>query len=77
MQRYFSNIKKDNFLILSDNDLYHIKTVMRMKENDLIEVVYNHLLHICMLDNNYHAIIKETIKETTEKNFKVILCVPL
>lgn len=77
MQRYFTDIKKDNFLILSDNDLYHIKTVMRMKENDLIEVVYNHLLHICVLDSNYNVIIKEVIEKDIVKKTRYILCLPL
>ena len=40
MQRYFSEVKKDNLFLLKDEDLYHIKTVMRMNVNDEIEVVY-------------------------------------
>ena len=36
MQRYFSDKKNNNYLILKDEDLYHIKTVMRLKNNDLI-----------------------------------------
>jgi 16S rRNA U1498 N3-methylase RsmE len=47
MQRYFSNLKNNNTLILSDNDIYHIFTVMRMKDKTLIEVVYDHELYIC------------------------------
>ena len=58
MQRYFSNLKQDNYLILTKEDLYHIKTVMRMKQGDNIEVVYDHKLHICQLDND-QALIKE------------------
>ena len=38
MQRYF--IKKKDFS-LEDTDIRHIKKVMRMNINDLIEVVYN------------------------------------
>ncbi len=76
MQRYFSNLKKDNFLVLSKEDLYHIKTVMRMKE-DYIEVVYQNKLYICKLDKNYNAVIDKMIEEKNKKNHKFILCVPL
>lgn len=76
MQRYFSNLKKDNTLLLSMDDLYHIKTVMRMKE-DYIEVVYNNQLHICKLDKDYNAVIEKIIEEKKEKKHKYILCVPI
>ena len=76
MQRYFSNLKKGNILFLSKDDLYHIKTVMRMKE-DYIEVVYNNQLHICKLDKDYNAVIEKIIEEKKEKKHKYILCVPI
>ncbi len=76
MQRYFSKLKKDNILILSKDDLYHIKTVMRMKE-DYIEVVYQNKLHICKLDKDYNAVIEKIIEEKKEKKHKYVLCVPL
>ena len=43
MQRYF--IKKKR-LELEESDIRHIKKVMRMNINDLIEVVYNNKLYI-------------------------------
>lgn len=76
MQRYFSNLKQDNYLILTKEDLYHIKTVMRMKQGDNIEVVYDHKLHICQLDND-QALIKEVNNQITDKKVEYILCVPL
>ncbi len=76
MQRYFSNLKQDNYLILTEEDLYHIKTVMRMKQGDNIEVVYDHKLHICQLDND-QALIKEVDNQITDKKVEYILCVPL
>lgn len=76
MQRYFSNLKQDNYLILTKEDLYHIKTVMRMKQGDNIEVVYDHKLHICQLDND-QALIKEVDNQITDKKVEYILCVPL
>ncbi len=40
MQRYFCNNLSNNEFILTNDDIYHIIKVMRMKENDQIEVVY-------------------------------------
>lgn len=40
MQRYFVSKNKDN-LILSDSDCNHIKKIMRMKNKDIIEVVFD------------------------------------
>lgn len=48
MQRYFA---KNKNLDLYDSDVHHIKTVMRMKENDLIEVVYDQKLYLCQITN--------------------------
>ena len=50
MQRYFTSKLDDNKFILESDDMYHIKTVMRMKTNDLIEVVYKSELYLCNLD---------------------------
>ncbi len=76
MQRYFSDIKKDNCLILNSDDLYHIKTVMRMKE-DYIEVVYQNKLHICKLDKDYNALIVDVKDDVNNKKLKYTLCIPL
>ena len=48
MQRYFAKDYKDE-LILENSDIHHIKNVMRMRENDLIEVVYDNKLYICSI----------------------------
>lgn len=34
-----------------DNDLYHIRTVMRMKNGDCVEIVYNHELFIATIED--------------------------
>lgn len=78
MQRYFSNNKKDNILLLSDNDIYHIFTVMRMKDKELIEVVYNHELYICEINVNEKKnafIIKK--EETTSNLLNITLVIPV
>ena len=52
MQRYFAKEKNNNKFILDDNDLYHIRTVMRMKDNDKIYVVYDKTTYICCQPKN-------------------------
>ncbi len=78
MQRYFSNIKENNNLILANDDIYHITKVMRMKDDSKIEVVYNSKLYICsiLLDKLPSvSIIKE--EESLVKELNVTLVVPL
>ncbi len=58
MQRYFAKAKENGFFLLNDDDLYHIKTVMRMKTGDYIEVVYNHNVYLCTLEINQKIIIR-------------------
>lgn len=62
MQRYFTNKRVDNEFILNDDDIYHIRTVMRMKDNDQIIVVMNKKAYLCCLES-----VKENIKILIEK----------
>ena len=76
MQRYFCNTINDNQFILSNDDSYHIKTVMRMQINDLIEVIYNKDLYICEIKEFDPVIvsIKEKINSYNELGIKVTIC---
>lgn len=76
MQRYFTDKLIDNNFILNNDDMYHIKTVMRMKNNDLIEIVYNNNLYHGMLDNDKIKLLKQ-IKTTTNIKPEVNLIIPL
>lgn len=76
MQRYFSKQKENDYLYLDDNDLYHIKTVMRMKNNDKLELVYKNELYICELEENKGKIIKKQSKNVLDK-FNITLVLPL
>lgn len=76
MQRYFALAKEKNKLVLSDDDLYHIKTVMRMHENDQIEVVFNKQLYIGKLLTDYQVEIVKIIP-TDIDNKQIILLIPL
>lgn len=51
MQRYFVKEKNNHDFILTNNDIHHIKKVMRCKNNDKIEVVYNNIVYLCNIDN--------------------------
>lgn len=80
MQRYFSIKKIDNKFILDSQDLYHIKTVMRMKDNDKIEVIYMKKLYICCINNiNDDITITEISceKEIQENEFFTTLIIPV
>lgn len=77
MQRYFSDNKLNDKFQLKEDDLYHIKTVMRMNPSDLIEVVYENKLHICHLDEEYNAVIDKKIEEEKIKKVYTTLCLPL
>lgn len=77
MQRYFTNKLKDNVFILNNDDMYHIKTVMRMKTNDKVEVVYNNELYICNLDKDDNIVIQEKLNQIKNKKVYTTLCVPV
>lgn len=77
MQRYFTNNKIDNIFLLNNDDMYHIKTVMRMNSNDLIEVVYRNELFICKLDDNFNVIKLKKIESKAKKSTYITLCIPL
>lgn len=76
MQRYFTNTIKENEFILKNDDLYHIYKVMRMKNNDKIEVIYNKTLYLCELIDK-KIIIKEKKEKLNNKKKEIILCTPL
>ena len=77
MQQYFSKRKENNKLYLNNDDLNHIKNVMRMKENDNIIVVYDKVSYICSLNKDLLSCnIKEIFK--SEENYpEFLVYVPL
>lgn len=79
MQRYFSKIKNDYKLELNNDDIYHITKVMRMKDKDKIEVVYNSTVFICEVNVNELPLvsIKEEVSNHNINNYKVTLIIPL
>lgn len=79
MQRYFSDKLIDNKFILNDDDIYHIKVVMRMTENEKVEVVYNSNVYLCCIhyvNNNVNVEIKEQLECAKSKEPEVTLILP-
>lgn len=80
MQRYFAKEKKNNKFTLNEDDLYHIKTVMRMKDGDKIYVVYEETTYICCLEsvnNDIQICIEKEEPKEDDWMPKVCLYVPV
>jgi 16S rRNA (uracil1498-N3)-methyltransferase len=78
MQRYFAKDKKENKIILSDSDLHHIKTVMRMNIGDNIECIYNKKLYLCRIEDfNNNILIEKEIDENNELDTEIIIAIAL
>lgn len=80
MQRYFSSKKDNDYFELNKDDIRHIKLVMRMKDNDLIEVVYDNKVYLCCLENvnsNIRIKIKNEVFNDIKKDKKVCLIIPV
>ena len=75
MQRYFSNYKENNEYLLSKDDSYHTQKVMRMKLNDLIEIVDNKKVYLCEIKafNPTKAKVVKELNENHENDKKIIL----
>lgn len=73
MQRYFTNKLIDNYFILNNEDLYHINKVMRMKENDKIEIVFENKVYLGIITKD--GIIKDKLlsEEITLKEITLII----
>lgn len=66
--------------ILNEEDIYHIKTVMRMNQYDKIQVVYDSKVYLCCLENvntNIQIRIEKELEVRENKMPKITLLVPL
>lgn len=80
VQRYFSNQKINQTFSLSHEDLYHIKTVMRMKDKDHIQVVYEEKPYLCevrYLDGDITIHILTILNQKEELIPNVTLLIPI
>jgi 16S rRNA (uracil1498-N3)-methyltransferase len=79
VQRYFAKEKVDNQFNLLNDDLYHIKTVMRMKSGDKVEVVYENNVYLCevqFLKDEVSIIELEQLQTTSNLEPKITLILP-
>lgn len=53
MQQYFSKKREKDILYLNEEDLHHIKNVMRFKPGTKLIVNYDGVSYMCELDNDY------------------------
>lgn len=77
MQRYFCDKKIENKFILSLDDSYHIKKVMRMNIGQNIEIVFDRETYICELtdlNDLVEAKIIDKVDENNELDKRVIIC---
>lgn len=79
VQRYFAKSKNSNYFKLDDGDIHHIINVMRMKNNDYIEVVYDGILYKCrVLINEKVDVVFDSIMESNLNDLiEFILIIPV
>ena len=79
MQRYFVKEKNNDKFTLNDSDIHHIKRVMRCKNNDKIEVVYNEIVYLCNIDDidSLTLSIINSYQEDRELNINLTVAVSL
>jgi len=79
MQRYFATSRNNTTFILENSDIHHILHVMRMKNNDNIEVVYQEKLYLCQLEINSEQLSINIVKKIDEliKSKHITLILPL
>ena len=77
MQRYFSNKKEKDIIYINEEDIHHLKNVMRKKENDEIEIVYNEKLYIALLNKDYKTARVKEKKKQEDNTLNVSLLVPI
>ncbi len=79
MQRYFAKEKRNAEFILEPLDYHHIKHVMRMRENEEIEVVFEGILYLACVNNIIGEITITLIKELAKKEKQEVqktICIP-
>ena len=79
MQRYFAKEKNEDNFILYESDIHHIKNVMRYKEGDEIEVVYEKIVYKCKIKNIFplKLDIISSNNEDREMNLELTIAISL
>jgi len=75
MQRYFAKEKDEQVFVLSETDGYHIQVVMRMREGDFVEVVYQQKAYRCsILSFSPRVVVQIENELDQEMNSSVSVC---
>lgn len=79
MQRYFVKEKNKDKFMLEFTDIHHIKKVMRCKNNDKIEIVYDKKVYLCNIDNieTLELSVIECYEEDRNSNIELTVAVSL
>ena len=79
MQRYFVKEKNKEDFILENSDIHHIRKVMRCKNNDKIEIVYDKKVFLCNIDEieTMKLSIIDSYKEDRESNVNLTIALSL
>lgn len=68
MQRYFVSKKDNDIFTLSNDDSYHVSTVMRMELTDEIEIIYDNRVYISKIVELIPVVKAKIIKEMSTNN---------
>ena len=79
MQRYFVKEKNNQNFILENTDIHHIKKVMRCKNNDKIEIVFEKKVYLCNIDDieNLSLSIVDIYEEDRELDIDLTIAISL
>ncbi len=79
MQRYFALNKKNDLFVLDNGDIHHILNVMRMKNGDFVEVVYNEVLYKCkvVINDSLSIVFDSVLNSNVCSSFDITLIVPV
>lgn len=75
MQRYFVKKLENKKVIFEETDIHHIKNVMRMKINDIVEVVYQNQLYKAKINLLEPLEVEIVEKEKNIQNNKPIITI--
>lgn len=78
MQRYFAKEIINNNIVLENDDIHHIRNVMRMNVNDNIEVVYDGKVYLCSIEDikNFKISILNELASKKDKYPYIRLIIP-
>ncbi|MDD4036667.1 MAG: RsmE family RNA methyltransferase [Bacilli bacterium] len=77
MQRYFVLKKDNNLFKIKGDDYHHIVNVMRLKINDKIEVVYNNIVYLSLIEKIENNIVYASMIDIIESNSELSIDVTI